>query len=116
MKFWDGLLENRAMPMLGVHAVLALQNPERKYLQKADEAIRDALFASMMAANANKLDADLFGKATVTILLVAAVREAKLSCERTNTAFDFREFCDLAAETAAWMLTRSRASGASALN
>jgi hypothetical protein len=104
------------MPLLGVHAVLALQNPERKYLQKVDEAIHDALFASTMAASANKLDADLVGKATATLLLVAAVREAKLSCERANTTFDFREFCDLAAETAAWMLTRSRASHASALN
>jgi hypothetical protein len=103
------------MPLLGIHAVVALQNRERKHLLRVDEAIRDVLGASMVSASANELNAALVGKATVTLLLIAAAREALSSCGPDNSDFDCRAFCDLATEAAAWMLRRSKASDLSML-
>lgn len=104
------------MPLLAVHTILALQNSERQHLREVDEAIRDVLIVNAMAASANGLDAAIVGKATVTVLLVAAIREAMLSCERANRTFDFMAFCDVATEAATWMATRSSVNHARALN
>jgi len=101
------------MSYLSIEQVLRLKNPERSHLRKVDEALHELLVRNLMTASLNKLDEDLVARATMTLVLANAAREALAVCEREKKPFSIRAFTKLAREVASWAMTRGRDGGGS---
>jgi hypothetical protein len=96
------------MSYFSIEEVLRLKSPERPHIRKVDDALRDVLMWNLMTASMSKLDEELIARATVTLVLAGAAREALAVCDRLEKPFNVNAFAKLARDVASWAQSRRR--------
>jgi hypothetical protein len=96
------------MSYLSIEEVLQLKDPERSHIREVDDALRELLMRNLMTASINKLNEDLVARATMTLVLANAAREALALCEGHEKPFNIQMFSKLARDVAGWTLSRHR--------
>ena len=94
------------MNFLSVHNLQSLEGPEREHLEALDETISALLSRSLAVASAAGLNQDHFLKATVTVLLTAAARQALEASERHQETLNRDAFRCLSEEVLRWSQLR----------
>jgi hypothetical protein len=99
-------LKGNLMSYLTIEELLRLKSPERAHIRKVDDALRDVFTWNLMTATMSKLDEELIARATVTLVLASAAREALAVCNRSEKPFNVNAFARLARDVANWAQSR----------
>jgi hypothetical protein len=94
------------MALMSISELTGLTGDEREHLQAMEDSLHDVIHAQALAAAANKLDSSLLAKATITLLLTLAAREALHCSQSTGKPIDSNAFAKVATEAVHWAIAR----------
>ena len=95
------------MPLINVRDLISIKGSAREHMQSLEDALRDVLLAKGLDASSLP-EADLIARATITLLLTLAAREAMKAFDANRAEADLAGFGKLAADALAWAVHRDK--------
>lgn len=94
------------MALMSISELTALTGETREHLQAAEDAFQDVILANTVTASGKGLDIELLARATVTLILTVAARQAQQNAESSGQKIDPCAFAELADSAFKWGICR----------